>query len=199
MVPMVLMVLPAATAAAQSPYQPQVSGAASQPITLRSPTQTLAPTQTLTATEQWQGSAGGEVANGSPLEQQDTSNTLATPLVTIASSLAIVLGLFAALVWVTRRAQRGAPAAGSIPDGTLRVLGQKSLGSLGTVSLVRCGRRVLVVSSSASGVQALATISDEAEVRELEAACLGGGHASFQQVLSEISRQEPPRSQRLAQ
>ncbi len=118
-----------------------------------------------------------------------SGGNLIAPLVTIGSSLAIVLGLFAALVWVTRKSQRGGTASGTIPDETLRVLGQKSLGNLGTVSLVRCGRSILVLSSSANGVQSLASITDEAEVRELEAACRGESQASFQQVLGEVAKE----------
>lgn len=115
--------------------------------------------------------------------------SMVTPLVTIASSLTLVLGLFAALVWVSRKAQRGRGIARSIPDEVLRVLGQKHLGSLGTISLVRCGRTVMIVSQSAAGIQSLATITDEAEVRHLEAACLGESAASFQATLGEIERE----------
>jgi flagellar biogenesis protein FliO len=115
--------------------------------------------------------------------------SVVTPLVTIASSLTLVLGLFAALVWVSRKAQRGRGSSRSIPDEVLRVLGKKHLGSLGTISIVRCGRTVMIVSQSAAGIQSLATITDEAEVRHLEAACLGESAASFQATLGEIERE----------
>jgi hypothetical protein len=68
-------------------------------------------------------------------------------------------------------------------------LGQKHLGALGTISIVRCGRTVMIVSQSATGIQSLATITDEAEVRHLEAVCLGESTASFQATLSEIERE----------
>jgi len=115
--------------------------------------------------------------------------SMMAPLVTIASSMALVLGLFAAFVWVSKKAQRGGGGSKLIPDEVLRVLGHKNLGPLGNVSLVRCGRSILVVSSSPAGVQSLATITDESEVRHLEAACLGESGASFQATLGEIERE----------
>lgn len=125
-----------------------------------------------------------ETPVGSPVRKSMT-----TPLVTITSSLALVLGLFAALVWVSKKAQKGRGIVRPIPDEVLKVLGQKHLGPLGTISLVRCGRTVMVVSQSASGLQSLATITDEAEVRHLEAVCLGESAASFQAALGEIERE----------
>jgi flagellar biogenesis protein FliO len=118
-----------------------------------------------------------------------TRPTTAAPLVTIASSLALVLGLFAAFVWASRKAQRGRGISRPIPDEVLRVLGQKHLGTLGTISIIRCGRTVMIVSQTATGIQPLATITDEAEIRHLEAVCLGESAASFQAALGEIERE----------
>jgi flagellar biogenesis protein FliO len=137
-------------------------------------------------------------ASGDPVDSGDaaagdgvakTSRSMAIPLVTIGSSLALVLGLFGALVWVSKKAQRGVGSNRSIPDEVLRVLGQKNLGPLGTVSLIRCGRSVLVVSASQSGIQSLATITDDEEVRHLEAACQGDSIASFKKTLGEMQRE----------
>ncbi len=128
-------------------------------------------------------------SSGGLAEGSSSRRSMTTPLVTIASSLALVLGLFAALVWVSRKAQRGHGISRPIPDEVLRVLGQKHLGALGTISIVRCGRTVMIVSQSATGIQSLATITDEAEVRHLEAVCLGESAASFQATLGEIERE----------
>ena len=129
----------------------------------------------------------GTAAAADPVDKP--SRSVAIPLVTIGSSLALVLGLFGALVWVSKKAQRGGGSGRTIPDDVLRVLGQKNLGPLGSVSLVRCGRSVLVVSVSPSGIHPLATITDDEEVRHLEAACLGDSIASFKQTLGEMQRE----------
>lgn len=115
------------------------------------------------------------------------SSTL--PLVTIGSSLAVVLGLFAALVWVSKKTGHAGGRGGVVPDEALRLLGQKSLGAAGSVALLRCGRSVLVVGISAAGMQPLSEITDDEEVRHLEAICKGESAASFQAALNEMQRE----------
>jgi flagellar biogenesis protein FliO len=168
------------------------------PITLRGPSTSLSQQATRTDSGELQSrgdstfeqSAQSAVSPPTRLsEGAATRRSTTTPLVTITSSLALVLGLFAALVWVSRKAQKGRGISRPIPDEVLRVLGQKQLGSLGTISIVRCGRTVMIVSQSASGLHSLATITDEAEVRHLEAVCLGESAASFQAALGEIERE----------
>lgn len=135
---------------------------------------------------------GGPVDSGNATAADGVgkpARSVAIPLVTIGSSLALVLGLFGALVWVSKKAQRGVGSSRSIPDDVLRVLGQKNLGALGSVSLIRCGRSVLVVSVSQSGIHPLATITDDEEVRHLEAACQGDNMASFKETLGEMQRE----------
>lgn len=119
--------------------------------------------------------------DGVPLSGQRSA---ALPLVTIGSSLAVVLGLFAALVWVTKKAGPAAARGGGIPDEALRVLGQKSLGPAGSISLVRCGQSLLVLGISATGMQRLAEITDPDQVRNLEAICLGESPSGFAAALS---------------
>jgi len=168
------------------------------PITLRGPSTSLSQhaTQTDAGDPHSPGEpsleASAELARGQSAELPvgtTARRSMTTPLITIASSLALVLGLFAALVWVSRKAQNGRGIARPIPDEVLRVLGQKQLGSLGTLSIVRCGRTVMIVSQSASGLHSLATITDEAEVRHLEAVCLGESAASFRAALGEVERE----------
>lgn len=112
------------------------------------------------------------------------------PLVTILSSLGLVLGLFLALVWVSRKTQH--PAGGqTIPDEALRVLGRKPIPGGGSLALVRCGRSLLLLGISAGGMQRLAQIDDEAETRHLEALCSGSSSQSFRQTLDEMQREQP--------
>lgn len=167
------------------------------PITLRGPSASL--NQHGTDLGPAQSDAASPVDPSDPSDPMAATRTLGSgalnprsmtaPLVTIGSSLMLVLGLFGGFVWVSRKAQRGRSMGRSVPDEVLRVLGQKQLGSLGTVSLVRCGRCVIVVSQSASGIESLGMITDEAEVRHLEAACQGESTASFQSVLNDIERE----------
>jgi len=186
-------------AIAQDDVPPNREAAASfAPITLRGPSTSLSQHVTRTDSGDLQSrgdstfaeSADSAISPAASLpEGAAARRSMATPLITITSSLALVLGLFAALVWVSRKAQKGGRISRPIPDEVLRVLGQKQLGSLGTISIVRCGRTVMIVSQSASGLHSLATITDEAEVRHLEAVCLGESAASFQAALGEIERE----------
>jgi len=187
------------SAPASSPTTPQQAApTVYAPITLRAPSTSLSqqePRDDAHDSSLLRRQRADEAAAGSNQRSDDSDagasarRSTAAPLVTIASSLALVLGLFAAFVWASRKAQRGRGISRPIPDEVLRVLGQKHLGTLGTISIIRCGRSVIVVSQSASGIQSLATITDEAEVRHLEAACLGESTASFQAALSEIERE----------
>lgn len=111
------------------------------------------------------------------------------PLVTVASSLAIVLGLFAALVWVSRRASKNSTGNRELPEDALRVLGKKSLGASGSIAMIRCGRSILIVGVHSSGMQRLGEIEDEEEVRRLEAICSGQSKASFDETLAEMQRE----------
>ncbi len=176
----------------------QATSSSYAPITLRGPSTSLSQpgnrndAAALSSDAASTGDPSTENASDQPAETPVGSpvrRSMTTPLVTITSSLALVLGLFAALVWVSKKAQKGRGIVRPIPDEVLKVLGQKHLGPLGTISLVRCGRTVIVVSQSASGLHSLATITDEAEVRHLEAVCLGESAASFQAALGEIERE----------
>jgi len=112
-----------------------------------------------------------------------------TPLLTVASSLAIVLGLFAAVVWVSRKSTKNSIANRELPDDALRILGKKSLGTSGSIALVRCGPTVLIVSVHSSGMQRLGEITGLDEVRRMEALCTGESKASFDATLAEIQRE----------
>lgn len=116
------------------------------------------------------------------------------PIVTISSSLAVVLGLFAAFVWIAKKANRSTPGNHSLSDEAVCVLGQKSLGNGGSISLIRCGSRVLVCGITATGMHPLASIEDEAEVRQLEALCAGTPSVhepprSFRETLEQVRRE----------
>jgi flagellar biogenesis protein FliO len=134
-----------------------------------------------------------DVDTTNPERAEFASASSSTPLVTVASSLAIVLGLFAALVWVSRRTSKNLSGNRELPDEALRILGKKSLGASGSIALVRCGRTVLVVGVHPSGMSPLGQVTDEDEVRHLEAICDGRSKASFDETLAEMEREPTKR------
>jgi flagellar biosynthetic protein FliO len=112
------------------------------------------------------------------------------PAITVTSSLAVVLGLFAALIWMTRRfGSRGINQA-ALSGEVLQSLGTAPIDPRTRVTLLRCGNRILVLAQTATGVQPLAEITDPEEVRHLTATCLGDAGRSFVSTLRSIE-QEP--------
>jgi len=93
------------------------------------------------------------------------------PWVPVAGSLALVLVLFFALMAVLRR---GMPAqGGKLPAAVLEVLGQATLGGKQQLHLLRCGDKLLLCCTTATGVQTLTEICEPAEVERLSALCRG--------------------------
>jgi flagellar biogenesis protein FliO len=94
------------------------------------------------------------------------------PWVPVAGSLALVLTLFFALMAVLRR---GMPAqGGKLPAAVLEVLGQATLGGKQQLHLLRCGDKLLLCCTTATGMQTLTEICEPAEVERLSALCRGG-------------------------
>jgi flagellar biogenesis protein FliO len=91
------------------------------------------------------------------------------PVVSTAASLGLVAGLFLLVVWSVRR---GMPkGAGLLPSEAVEVLGRAPLAGRQQVHLVRCGNKLVLVTITAAGTQALAEITDPAEVERLHALC----------------------------
>lgn len=86
---------------------------------------------------------------------------------TVVAVSAVVGSLGAVAFWVR-------PLVGGvrgIPNEALELLGRKLLEPKIAVHLIRCGRRVLVVSVSPEGARSLAEITDPAEVQHLVDTC----------------------------
>ncbi|PHQ31520.1 flagellar biosynthetic protein FliO [Rhodopirellula bahusiensis] len=111
------------------------------------------------------------------------------PLVTVGSSLAIVLALFCGLVWVSRRFGGGTAASKPLSASTLSPLGHVMLDPRTKLLLVKCGRRVLVLSQTSSGVTPISEVTDPDEVRELIASCSAEARAVFEQTMRQIERE----------
>jgi flagellar biosynthetic protein FliO len=111
-------------------------------------------------------------------EQATTEHASATrksfgPLVPPGFSLVVVLGLFAGLVWVTRRYGNGSMTQTGIPSDVMKSLGSTAIDARTRVTLLRCGNRIIVMAQTASGVHPLSEISDPAEVQRLTSMCNG--------------------------
>jgi flagellar biogenesis protein FliO len=101
------------------------------------------------------------------------------------TSLAVVLGLFLAVVWVMRRS---APQASRrLPAEVIEVLGHTTLGHRQQAQLVRLGKRLLLIGVSPAGAETLAEVTDAAEADRLAAFCrgsnAGSANPSFRDVL----------------
>ncbi len=115
---------------------------------------------------------------------------LTAPGITVASSLAVVLGLFAALVWTSRRFGGRPSGRGELPADAVERLGAHSLDPRTKLVLLRCGDRVLVIAQTASGVHPVTEIADPTEASRLIARCRGENAAAFTSTLRSME-QEP--------
>ena len=119
-----------------------------------------------------------ETAEASP-EEQPSKNMLAIPAVTVTSSLAVVLGLFAAMVWLTRKYGSRSIAPGAIPREVMESLGTTAIDARTRVTMLRCGGRIIVLAQTPTEVRAISEITDPEEVRHLTATCLGDSKREF--------------------
>lgn len=103
---------------------------------------------------------------------------------TVAGSLAIVLGVFFLVVWALRRASPNCSAA--LPAEVFEVLGRAPLANRQQAHLLRCGNKLVLVSVGATDTKTLTEITDAAEVDRLAALCRqprsGGAAATFRQM-----------------
>lgn len=100
--------------------------------------------------------------------------------------LLIVLGGIVVLFWAARRFLPGMRRmAGS---RAVEVLGRTYLSPRQSVTVVRLGRRILVIGQTAEQLSALASISDPEEVSELVGLCEGSGQNSATATFGKIFR-----------
>lgn len=142
------------------------------------------------------GRAGASSAGKIDHESKGPHAGPTVPIVTVVSSLAVVIGLFGALVWVSRKSTRSSAAGRVLPDQALKVLGQKPLGSGNSIMLVRCGHGVMMVGVSPAGMYPIAHLTDQDEVSRLEAICETGGATTFGETLQSM-RLEPAATERV--
>jgi flagellar biogenesis protein FliO len=116
-------------------------------------------------------------------------------IISMLGSLAIVLGLFFALVWFMRR---GLPKGSRVlPSDVVEVLGRAPLAARQQMHLVRFGHKLLLVSVSAGGAETLSEIIEPAEVDRLAGICQQAQPNSATNAFRQVFRQFGDRSGRL--
>jgi len=123
-------------------------------------------------------------------------------LTTVAGSLGLVLGLFLLVAWMMRRT---IPAANAVlPGEVLEVLGRAALAGRQQVHLVRLGSKLVLVSVTPAGMEALSEVTDPEEVQRLTSLCRqahpNSSSAVFRHVFRQFTgEQEQPRRRRVGQ
>jgi flagellar biogenesis protein FliO len=114
-------------------------------------------------------------------------------LATTAGSLAVVLGLFFALVWMMRRAS----PKGSVllPGEVVEVLGRAPLAGRQQMHLLRCGNKLLLVSVTPAGAETLTEVTDPLEVDRLAGLCRQAHPQSATAAFRQVFQQFAPKSE----
>ncbi len=114
-----------------------------------------------------------------------------SPIFTVISSLAIVVGLFTLVAWAARKSMPKASAP--LPGEVVQVLGRAPLAHRQNMHLVRVGRKLLLVCATPHGAETLTEIADPVEVDQICAACErsrpGSISATFRQVLAQVENE----------
>lgn len=112
-------------------------------------------------------------------------------LATMISSLAVVLGLFMLLVWLVRRSLPRSSA--SVPKEVVEVFGRATITPRQSVHVVRFGSKMLLLSITPGGMEALSEITDRAEVDRLAGLCQesqpGSVSRSFRQLITQMGNE----------
>ena len=119
---------------------------------------------------------------------QKRSGAMTAPMVTTCSALAVVLGLFAALVWLSRK-YGGKTIAGTLPSDLIQVLGTTAIDPKTKITLLRIGERIVVAARTDQGIQPLTEITGADEVQQLTARCTGDARATFSAAMEEFRNQ----------
>jgi len=102
-------------------------------------------------------------------------------LVTVGGSLAVVLGLFLMVAWLLT----------PLPSEVVEVLGRAPLAGRQQLHLLRCGRKLLLVSVTPAGAETLTEISEPEEVDRLAGLCQqarpGSATQAFRQVFEQFT------------
>lgn len=133
--------------------------------------------------------SGRQLARPSPVAELGS-------LGTVGGALAVVLGVFVVIVWITRRV--GPSGSAPLPREAVELLGRTTVSGQHALQLVRVGSRLVLVALSPQGATTLAEITDPHEVERLTAVCLrqrsGSSTDSFAQTVAQLERESTGRS-----
>lgn len=117
-------------------------------------------------------------------------------LITVLSSLGIVLAVFFAFVWLTRRAAPKGMAP--LSKEVVESLGRAPLLGRQQMQLIRVGNKLVLLSVTATGADALTEITDPVEVDRLAGLCrqaqAGSISHTFRQILAQAATEPAPPS-----
>lgn len=121
-----------------------------------------------------------------------SSTTPSSAITSVVGSLVVVLGVFLAVVWLTKKF--APPGAAPLPKEAVELLGRAPLGGQHQMQLVRIGAKLLLVAVSPTGAANLTEITDAAEVERLTDLCRRqkstSATAEFSRLLHQLG-QEP--------
>jgi flagellar biogenesis protein FliO len=115
----------------------------------------------------------------------------AQSLVTIFGSLALVLGIFFLIVWALRKMSPN--AMGTLPAEAFEVLGRSPLAFRQQAMMVRCGNKLLLISTGIGGTEPLAEITEPAEVERLTELCRQSRPAGATAIFRNVFRHKETR------
>ncbi|MBN2477110.1 MAG: flagellar biosynthetic protein FliO [Pirellulales bacterium] len=99
----------------------------------------------------------------------------------------MVLGVFFLVAWGMRRATP--PGSTLLPGEVFEVLGRAPMASRQQVHLLRCGRKLLLVSVTPAGAETLTEITEPMEVDRLAGLCQQGRSNSATAAFREVFQQ----------
>ncbi|OHB67123.1 MAG: hypothetical protein A2V70_11890 [Planctomycetes bacterium RBG_13_63_9] len=111
-------------------------------------------------------------------------------MVTVAGSLAVVLGIFFLVAWGMRRA--GPAGSAVLPTEVFELLGQATMSNRQQVHLFRCGNKLVLVSVTPAGAETLTEITDPLEVDRLAGLCQQMQPNSATEAFRQVFRQFAP-------
>ena len=113
-------------------------------------------------------------------------------MTTILSALAIVLGAFFLVVWITRSTsqRRWSP----LPKEAVQLLGRTPLAGRQWMQLIRVGNKLVMVSVNGHQVDTITEITDPEEVEQLVALCHKNQSNHFRQTFQQVLDQHRQRS-----
>lgn len=132
----------------------------------------------------------GDTNNGLKNSSAQTTGVGATT--TVISSLAIVLGVFFAFIWIMRRTTPAAQR--QLPKEVIEVLGRAPLNGKQHLQLLRLGRKLVLIVVTPDGADTLAEITDLDEANRLAALCMqsqeNSSTTAFRGILEQFATQK---------